>query len=142
MRATVPAFSPEPVATYIASLPDGRREIVERIHEVVTKAVPELEVRMWKTFIGYGTYHYVYASGRDGEWFPIGLTNNKGYVSLYLCAGDEQGYLAESNADRLGKVSVGKSCIRVKRLEDVDLEVVAELSRRAADLVKSGKFAM
>ena len=142
MRATVPASPPESVETYIASLPHGRREIVERIHEVVTEAVPELEVRMWKTFIGYGTYHYVYASGREGDWFPIGLTNNKGYVSLYLCAGDEQGYLAESNADRLGKVSVGKSCIRVKRLEDLDLGVVAELSRRAADLVKSGKFAM
>ena len=138
----MPASSPEPVETYIASLPDGRREIVERIHEVVTEAVPELEVRMWKSFIGYGTYHYVYASGREGDWFPIGLTNNKGYVSLYLCAGDEQGYLAESNADRLGRVSVGKSCIRVKRLEDVDLGVVAELSRRAADLVKTGKFAM
>ncbi len=138
----MPASSPDPVETYIASLPDGRREIVERIHEVVTEAVPELEVRMWKTFIGYGTYHYVYASGREGDWFPIGLTNNKGYVSLYLCAGDEQGYLAESNADRLGKVSVGKSCIRVKRLEDIDLGVVAELSRRAADLVKTGQFAM
>ena len=138
----MPASPPDPVETYIASLPDGRREIVQRIHEVVTDAVPELEVRMWKSFIGYGTYHYVYASGREGDWFPIGLTNNKGYVSLYLCAGDEQGYLAESNADRLGKVSVGKSCIRVKRLEDIDLGVVAELSRRAADLVKTGQFAM
>jgi hypothetical protein len=142
MRAMVPASSPEPVDDYIASLPEGRREIVERIHQVVTEAVPELEVRMWKQFIGYGSYHYVYASGREGDWFPIGLTNNKGYVSLYMCAGDEQGYLAETNADRLGKVSVGKSCIRVKRLEDVNLEVVAELSRRAADLVKSGQFAM
>jgi hypothetical protein len=51
---------------------------------VVTEAVPELEVRMWKQFIGYGSYHYVDASGREGDWFPIGLTNNKGYVSLYM----------------------------------------------------------
>lgn len=137
-----PASSPERVDDYIASLPDGRREIVEHIHEVITDAVPELEVRMWKRFIGYGTYHYVYASGREGDWFPIGLTNNKRYVSVYLCAADEDGYLAESNADRLGKVSVGKSCIRVKRLEDLDLDVVAELSRRAAELVKVGRFAM
>ena len=54
-----PASSPEPVNDYIASLPEGRREIVERIHRVVTEAVPELEVRMWKQFIGYGSYHYV-----------------------------------------------------------------------------------
>ena len=137
-----PASSPERVDDYIASLPDGRRELVERVHQVITGAVPELEVRMWKQFIGYGTYHYVYASGREGDWFPIGLTNNKGYVSIYLCAGDGDGYLAERNADRLGKVSVGKSCIRVKRLEDLDLDVLAELSRRAAELVRNGQFAM
>ena len=137
-----PASSPERVDDYIASLPDGRRELVERVHQAITDAVPELEVRMWKQFIGYGSYHYVYASGREGDWFPIGLTNNKGYVSIYLCAGDEDGYLAERNADRLGKVSVGKSCIRVKRLEDLDLDVVAELSRRAAELVRNGQFAM
>jgi hypothetical protein len=142
MRAMAPASSPERVDDYIASLPDGRREIVERVHEVITEAVPELEVRMWKHFIGYGTYHYTYASGREGDWFPIGLTNNKGYVSIYLCAGDEDGYLAESHADRLGKVGVGKSCIRVRRLEDLNLEVLAELSRKAAELVKDGRFAM
>lgn len=137
-----PASSPERVDDYIASLPDGRREIVERVHEAITAAVPELEVRMWNKFIAYGSYHYVYSSGREGDWFPIGLTNNKGYVSVYLCAADEDGYLAESNADRLGKVSVGKSCIRVKRLEDLDLDVIAELSRRAAELVRQGRFAM
>jgi hypothetical protein len=49
---------------------------------VITEAVPELEVRIWKQFIGYGTYHYIYARGREGDWFPIGLTNNKGYVSV------------------------------------------------------------
>jgi hypothetical protein len=142
MRDMAPASSPESVNDYIASLPDGRREIVERIHQTITEAVPGLEVRMWKTFIGYGTYHYTYASGREGDWFPIGLTNNKGYVSLYLCAGDDHGYLAEANADRLGKVNVGKSCVRIKRLDDVNLDVVAELSRRAAELVEDGRFAM
>jgi len=115
---------------------------VARVHEVISEAVPELDVRMWNKFIGYGSYHYVYASGREGDWFPIGMTNNKGYVSIYMCAGDEDGYLAEANADRLGKVSVGKSCIRFKKLDDLELDVVAELSRRAADLVESGRFAM
>jgi hypothetical protein len=46
MRAVAPASSPERVDDYIASLPDGRRAIVERVHEVITDAVPELEVRM------------------------------------------------------------------------------------------------
>ena len=136
---------PEPAQTvddYLASLPEGRREIVTAVHERVTAAVPDLEVKMWSRFIGYGSYHYVYASGREGDWFPIGLANNKGYVSLYICAGDEDGYLAEQNADRLGKVDVGKSCIRFKRLDDLDLDVVEELCRRAAGLVAAGRFAM
>ena len=130
------------VDDYIASLPEGRRDMVGEVHRAISAAVPELDVRMWGKFIGYGAFHYRYASGREGDWFPIGLANNKRYVSLYLCASDEDGYLAEANAERLGKVSVGRSCIRFKRLEDLNLEVAVELSRRAADLVAAGRFAM
>ncbi len=130
------------VDDFIASLPEERREIVGRVHRAITEAVPDLDVRMWGKFIGYGAYHYRYASGREGDWFPIGLANNKRYVSLYICASDDDGYLAEVNAERLGKVSVGRSCIRFKRLEDLNLDVAAELSRRAADLVAAGRFAM
>jgi Domain of unknown function (DU1801) len=130
------------VDDYLASLPDDRRDTVTRVHEVVTHAVPELEVRMWKAFIGYGSYHYRYASGREGDWFPIGLTNNKSYVSLYFCAAEDDGYLAEKNEDRLGKVSVGKSCVRFKKLDDLNLDVVAELAKRVAALSKAGQFAM
>jgi len=138
----MPDAAPQAVDDYLASLPDGRREIVTRVHEVVTEAVPDLDVRMWKTFIGYGTYHYRYASGREGEWFPIGLTNNKSYVSLYFCAAEDGEYLAEKNEERLGKVSVGKSCVRFRKLDDLNLDVVAELAQRAAVLSGSGQFAM
>jgi Domain of unknown function (DU1801) len=130
------------VEEYIAALPADRRDVVRAVHETVRDAVPELEVRMWDSFIGYGAYHYRYASGREGDWFPIGLANQKRYVSLYLCAADENGYLAENNADRLGKVSVGKSCIRFRKLEDLNLDAVSELCRRAAEAVSAGRFAM
>jgi hypothetical protein len=53
--------SPQSVDGYLASLPDGRREVVTRVHETIAEAVPE----------------HRYASGREGDWFPIGLTNNK-----------------------------------------------------------------
>jgi Domain of unknown function (DU1801) len=130
------------VEDYIDSLPDERRETVRAVHERVLAEVPELDVRMWNKFIGYGSYHYRSASGREGDWFPIGLTNNKRYVSLYVCVADDDGYLAEQNAERLGKVSVGKSCIRFTRLENLDLDVAGELCRRAAELVAAGRFAM
>jgi hypothetical protein len=130
------------VEDYIDSLPDERRETVRAVHERVLAEVPQLDVRMWNKFIGYGSYHYRSASGREGDWFPIGLTNNKRYVSLYVCVADDDGYLAEQNAERLGKVSVGKSCIRFTRLENLDLDVAGELCRRAAELVAAGRFAM
>ena len=61
---------------------------------------------------------------------------SKHYISLYLCATDGNGYLAEQNRERLGKVSVGKSCIRFKDLNDLNLKVAMELIRKAAKLVK------
>ncbi len=128
------------VEEYIESLPDERRESVRTVHERVRAEVPELDVKMWKQFIGYGTYRYRSASRREGEWFVIGLTNNKRYVSLYICAADDDGYLAEKNAERLGKVNVGKSCVRFTKLENLDLDVAGELCRRAAQMVEEGRF--
>ena len=132
---------PETVDTYLQALPDARRELVRTVHERVRHAVPELEVRMWGKVIGYGSFHYRSKSGREGDWFPIGLANQKRYVSLYLCAADDDGYLAEANAERLGRVDVGKSCVRFKKLEDLNLDVVDELCRRATELVAAGRFA-
>lgn len=69
--------------------------------------------------LGYGLYHYKYASGREGDWFVAGLASQKNYASLYIYACDKDGYLAENNQGRLGKVSVGRSCILqgARRLE-------------------------
>ncbi len=130
------------VEAYLDELPGDRQQIVRRVHEAVRTAVPELPVAMWKGIIGYGSHHHRYASGREGDWFVIGLANQKRYVSLYLCAAEGDAYLAEANADRLGRVSVGRSCVRFSKLEHVDLAVVAELARRAADLLEEGGFRM
>jgi hypothetical protein len=128
------------VDAFIAGLPAARREMVETVHRLVRRAVPSLAPAMWKNMIGYGTYRYRYASGREGEWFVIGLANQKRYVSLYICAAVDGAYLAEANADRLGKVSVGKSCIRFTKLENLDLDVVEELVKTARDEVAAGNF--
>lgn len=96
---------------------------------------------MWSTMIGYGSHHYRYASGREGDWFVVGLANQKRYVSLYLCATVDGAYLPEANAQRLGKVSVGKGCIRFRRLADLNLDVVAELVRTASDVGGAAEFA-
>jgi Domain of unknown function (DU1801) len=128
------------VEKYIEALPDDRRDAVRTVHQRVHAEVPGLEVRMWNNFIGYGTYRYRLSNGKENEWFVIGLTNQKRYVSLYICAADDDGYLAEQNAERLGKVNVGKSCVRFTKLENLDLDVAAELCRRAVQLVDEGRF--
>lgn len=134
------------VEEYIKSLPEDRREIIHTLDHLIRRAAPELS-RENNTFmlygmIGYGPYHYKYKSGREGDWCYIGLASQKNYVSLYLCVADKDGYLAENNKDRLGKVSVGKSCIRFKKLADVDLAVLTELVQKTAELAKAGKFVM
>ena len=84
--------------------------------------------------IGYGPFHYRYASGREGDTFLLSLTSRKAHISLYVLCSVDGGYLAERYADRLGKkVSVGKSCVRIKRASDVDLDVLREL------LVETGR---
>ena len=128
------------VTDYIAGLPPDRRSMVEAVHEVIREAAPDLVPGMWKNIIGYGTYHYRSASGREGDWFVVGLANQKRYVSLYLCAVVDGEYLAEANADRLGQVSVGKSCVRFTKLANVELDVVRELVAIADREVSAGNF--
>ena len=84
--------------------------------------------------IGYGPYHYRYATGREGDSARVALASNKTGFSVYVACVDSKGYLAEQAKARLGKASVGKSCIRFKRLDDIDLDVLADVlakSRKA-----------
>jgi hypothetical protein len=116
---------------HIDRLPEPRRVDVRRLHELIRATVPGLEPTMDARMLGYGPYHYRYASGREGDGVQVGLASNKHDISLYVVAADESGYLAERYAERLGKASCGRSCIRFKRLDDIDLDVVRQLLREA-----------
>jgi hypothetical protein len=87
------------------------------------------EPRMWgDAIVGFGAYHYRYASGRESDWMAVGFAPRKGRLTLYLMDGFG-GY--EELLARLGKHSTGKSCLHVKRLSDVDLDVLREMVRRS-----------
>ena len=124
-------------AQYINSLPAERRPMVRALHNAIRKAAPALKPGLQFGMLGYGLQAYKYASGRDGLWPVVALAAQKHHVSLYLCTCDGDGYLAEKNQKRLGKVSVGKSCIRFRKLEDLNLKVAMQLVKRAAKLAKS-----
>jgi len=129
-------------AQYFASLAEPRRSDVRALHEAICKTIPKCKPEMISGFLGYGKYRYKYESGREGDTGVVCVASQKQYISLYLgCAGD--GYLAEQNKHRLGKVSVGKCCIRFKRFADLDLKVAMELvkeseKRHAATAKKAG----
>ena len=84
--------------------------------------------------IGHGKYHYKYPSGREGDWITVALASQKNYISLYICSIDESGkrYLAEKYESDLGKVKVGKSCIRFKKLADISLDALKRALEEAA----------
>ena len=117
---------------YIAEVDEKRRADVQRLHDLVREVAPELKPTMDFGLLGYGKFHYKYASGREGDWMKIGIANNKRYISIYCCAADENGYVAEQFRDRLPKANIGKSCVRIKRLSDVDEEILKELLRESA----------
>jgi hypothetical protein len=123
------------VSEFLAALPDDRRETMTMMHRAIRKAVPKLApfvtAGMGIPLIGYGKYHYKSASGREGDWFLIGLGAGKSYYSLHICAGDKAGYLAERNAAKLGKVKTGRSCINFKKIEDLKLDVAMGLVKLA-----------
>lgn len=103
-----------------------------KIHHLIRETVPELEPHIRKGIIGYGNYHYKYAGGREGDWFKIGLASNKNYISIYACAVTDGGYVAEKYKEKLPKASIGKSCIRFKKLDDVDVKVLKEIFKKTA----------
>ena len=117
---------------YIAEVEDKRRDDIQALHDLVRRAASELEPTMEFGMLGYGKYHYKYKSGREGDWMKIGIANNKSYISLYCCGVVDGGYVAEGFKDRLPKADIGKSCVRFKRLSDLDLKVVEELIRATA----------
>ena len=134
MKASASIKTP---AQYLASLPEPRRTALTKIHKAIRSAAPGLKPSIQSGMLGYGTYHYKYASGREGETAVVGLASQKNYISLYLgCATDGDGYLAEKNKDGLGNVSVGRSCVRFKKLDDLNLKVAMELVKEAARQAK------
>jgi hypothetical protein len=79
--------------------------------------------------ICYGRFHYRYATGREGDWCVIALSSRKNYISVYVCAVKDGTYVAEASKHLLPRADIGKSCIRFKRIADVDLGALASVIR-------------
>jgi hypothetical protein len=117
------------VDAFLAGITDERRRRDAQAVCALMREVTGVEPTMWGTsIVGFGDYHYAYASGRSGEWFAVGFSPRKQNLTLYLTGGFD-GYT--ELLGRLGKHSTGKSCLYVKKLADVDADVLRELVTRS-----------
>jgi hypothetical protein len=119
------------VEEYLAQVPPERQEIINSIHKLIKDTVPALKPHFAYNMLGYGSFKYKDYKKRDIDWPVIALANQKNYVSLYVCAVKDGEYLAEKHKDELGKVNVGRSCIRFKKIEDLYLENVKKVLKLA-----------
>jgi uncharacterized protein YdhG (YjbR/CyaY superfamily) len=117
---------------YFAALPKERREPMEFLHKFIQKVSPKLKPNFIYNMPGYGSFKYKSYKKELLDWPVISLASQKNYMSLYVCAVDKGEYIAEKYKDQLGKVSVGKSCIRFKKLEDLNLKTLEKIIKLAA----------
>ena len=105
-------------------------KILEKLFEKVSGEMPV----MWgDAIVGYGSYHYKYDSGREGDWCITGFSPRKQNISLYTnCYLDENDPLLKS----LGKIKYGKSCIYIKKIDDIHLPVLEKLIAQGIDFIK------
>jgi len=89
------------------------------------KSITKEEPKMWgSSLIGFGTYHYKYESGREGDFFLTGFSPRKQNISIYLMGGFEK---QKTQLKKLGKHKTGKSCLYIKTLNDVDVKILKEM---------------
>ncbi|WP_108816507.1 DUF1801 domain-containing protein [Loktanella sp. Alg231-35] len=119
------------VAEFIAAIEHPTRRADAEVLDAMFRRVTGWAPKMWgPTLIGYGQYHYTYKSGRSGEFLATGFSPRKANQVLYIMPGYAD---FQSIMDRLGKHKLGKSCLYINKLADVDLDVVAELVRAGID---------
>ena len=112
--------------------PDRRRDCLTVV-DLMRKATGA-EPRMWgSSIVGFGSYHYVYDSGREGDWFLTGFSPRKQNLTLYIMSGFRK---HDSLLKKLGKHKTGKSCLYINRLEDIDVSILRTLVRESVEEIR------
>ena len=113
---------------------DAKRDDARELRQIMADVTGD-EGAMWgDSIVGFGSYHYRYASGREGDWFEVGFSPRKRNLTLYLMTGFED---SDGLLTRLGKHSTGKACLYVNRLSDVDRDVLRQLVQASVDQSRS-----
>lgn len=121
------------VSAFLDQLTDEtRRADARKLVRLMQEATGE-KPKMWgPSIIGFGSYHYKYDSGREGDMPLVGFSPRKAATVLYVSTGESQALL-----DKLGKYTSGKSCLYIKRLADVDQAVLEALVGKAVAVMRT-----
>ena len=122
------------VEDFLNQIPDRERRedcfAIAKMMEEITRSKP----KMWGTsIVGFGSYHYKYASGREGDWLVTGFSPRKKNLTLYLMMGFEK---YPDLMKQLGRHSTSKSCLYIKRLSDIHLPTLKKLIKQSVKQLK------
>jgi hypothetical protein len=124
------------VRAYLDAIADDQRRADCEILMALMSRASGYEAKMWgPSIVGFGSYHYKYASGHEGDACLVGFASRKGDISLHIACGFNG---SEPLLDKLGKHKGGKACLYIKRSADIDLQVLEELVRRSVEEMKRG----
>ncbi len=134
----------EQIDEYITSQPEPKRSDMQALHRIILQVMPAC--KLWflngkdgkgKTVsnsnIGYGLQTIKYADGTSREFYQIGLSANKSGISVYIIGIKDKTYLAQTYGKTLGKASVSGYCIKFKTLNDINIDMLEEAIRYAAE---------
>ncbi|NBC67148.1 MAG: DUF1801 domain-containing protein [Bacteroidetes bacterium] len=121
------------VKAFINALNDEQKIADSNVLIDLMKEVTGCEPKMWgSSIIGFDQYHYKYESGREGDFLKVGFSPRKREFSIYLmCSFDKN----ESLMEKLGKHRTGKSCLYIKRLADINMDILRELVKESITFV-------
>ena len=125
------------VSDYLEQISDPKRQAdCKRIHDMMLEIVGE-QPKIWGSklssgIVGFGEYHYKYDSGREGDHLRIGFSSRAQNISIYIMPGYQD---FDDELSRLGKHKMGKSCLYINRLEQVDMEILEQLIKNNWDLM-------
>lgn len=123
------------VRSYLAAIDDDDRRADARKLSTLMKKATGMAPAMWgPSIVGYGSYHYRYDSGREGDFLLTGFSARRQALTVYIMPGFERfaGLLA-----KLGKYKTGKSCLYIRRMADIDESVLEDLVRQSVDAMRA-----
>lgn len=126
------------VTNFINAVPDAQKRADSMVLIKIMREITKHEPKMWgPSIVGFGTYHYKYESGHEGDMCATGFSPRKAALTIYVLPGFEK-YPELMKA--LGKYKAGKSCLYIKRLDDIHLPTLKKLIRQSVKFISDKEW--